>query len=668
MGKKPNKDRANTAQIILGERPKLFGNKLPTEAEVLLQVEFLILKQKYTNNNDAYKVTAQNLISNYESMNLDSRSFKAVFEKVKKLHSKYCTETKKYSVDKMINKSSLPVKSRRTKKYNLKSKYNLNFYENAQKSFSCGLKVSKNSISELDAEVNQETDNDDDNDSQMSDPDYYEVPKIKIKIKKPVINPTILADGDRYGKSNREIAREIARNTGKVYSVEGIRKARIRARNDAASSLSLSKPLAIGFDERKDKSRLAGSSHKFDKTEHCSVVLYDAEIEKYAGFFAPASGKARSVADGLIKFCNEKNVDLSNLVACVSDGCAKMSGHHGGVHVLMENEVKRPLLKIFCLFHASEKAFECYFKLKGGLTTGPTSLVAPWSNLLVGDIHERSVYVNFKVLPNNWLLETIDAMPEGLKLSKDHSILIGLSRVIITGNLTPVTSKTIGPLNNARFVTMETRCLRSYLSEDDPCQVLKDVVHYLIYVFVPTLLYSKMYYKVHFMGPKLLLLSTMLSKKYLKRSEHLEMVKSYSQNGFMAIHENILMCLIESPFIEERKLGVEMIEKIRTYESSENIRKIHPSDYQINPDATDLMNLNRKPLSMAQYEPPPTKGLSLAELRGIIEKPLNLGLPLSSVAIERAVKDTTRVALLAGSINEKNGAAMLTEMSRNTAY
>ena len=49
-------------------------------------------------------------------------------------------------------------------------------------------------------------------------------------------------------------------------------------------------------------------------------------------------------------------------------------------------------------------------------------------------------------------------------------------------------------------------------------------------------------------------------------------------------------------------------------------------------------------------------------------EPLNLGLPLSSVAIERAVKDTTRVALLAGSINEKNGAAMLTEMSRNTAY
>ena len=121
MGKKPNKDRANTAQIILGERPKLFGNKLPTEAEVLLQVEFLILKQKYTNNNDAYKVTAQNLISNYESMNLDSRSFNAVFKKVKKLHSKYCTETKKYSVDKMINKSSLPVKSRKTKKYNLKS-------------------------------------------------------------------------------------------------------------------------------------------------------------------------------------------------------------------------------------------------------------------------------------------------------------------------------------------------------------------------------------------------------------------------------------------------------------------------------------------------------------------------------------------------------------------
>ena len=148
------------------------------------------------------------------------------------------------------------------------------------------------------------------------------------------------------------------------------------------------------------------------------------------------------------------------------------------------------------------------------------------------------------------------------------------------------------------------------------------------------------------------------------------MVNSYSTNGMFCSQENILMSLIKSPDRSERNLGVSIILgiRLRTPENSGIIRVICPDDYTVNPDASSLEDLNKRHITLAKTEPPATKLLSNEQLVKLVGSPMSLRLPLSSVAVERAVKDTTRVSLLAGSVEEQNGTAKLTVKSRNTAF
>ena len=59
--------------------------------------------------------------------------------------------------------------------------------------------------------------------------------------------------------------------------------------------------------------------------------------------------------------------------------------------------------------------------------------------------------------------------------------------------------------------------------------------------------------------------------------------------------------------------------------------------------------------------------LTDAELHSLIDHPLNLSLPLSSVSVERAVKETTRAATMAATAAERDGIMQLTLRSRKTS-
>ena len=73
-------------------------------------------------------------------------------------------------------------------------------------------------------------------------------------------------------------------------------------------------------------------------------------------------------------------------------------------------------------------------------------------------------------------------------------------------------------------------------------------------------------------------------------------------------------------------------------------------------------------MSEAKFEPAVTRCLSDSEIMSILNKPLIIKLPVSSVAVERAVKDTTRAAVLAGSVEEVNGVIQSTILSRKSNY
>merc|ERR1711884_585248 len=65
--------------------------------------------------------------------------------------------------------------------------------------------------------------------------------------------------------------------------------------------------------------------------------------------------------------------------------------------------------------------------------------------------------------------------------------------------------------------------------------------------------------------------------------------------------------------------------------------------------ANEILTLNQHSLRSAAYEPPATKIYSEAQLRSFVLSPLEVTIPLSSVAVERAVKDVTRASAFVGS-------------------
>ena len=77
-----------------------------------------------------------------------------------------------------------------------------------------------------------------------------------------------------------------------------------------------------------------------------------------------------------------------------------------------------------------------------------------------------------------------------------------------------------------------------------------------------------------------------------------------------------------------------------------------------------MVNLNVNSLYLAKTEPPATLKMSNEEIELLREKPLELSLPLSTVSVERAVKETTRTSLMAYSELERDGIMMQAKKSR----
>ena len=84
----------------------------------------------------------------------------------------------------------------------------------------------------------------------------------------------------------------------------------------------------------------------------------------------------------------------------------------------------------------------------------------------------------------------------------------------------------------------------------------------------------------------------------------------------------------------------------------------------LNPSATSIQTLNMKPLSEATTETPLTMNLSGPQLLSFLTSPLKTDLPVMSEAVERAVKEVTRVAERASSAVERDGIVFHTLSAR----
>ena len=418
------------------------------------------------------------------------------------------------------------------------------------------------------------------------------------------------------------------------------------------------KLVGIMLDERKDRDPV-NSSHR---VEHCSVVLvYDDGTEVHVGHYCPQpdakTGKytGKMLAQGLYDFCLDRKIPTEDLKFIGSDGTPKMTGHKTGAQAEFEKLLKRPLQRLGCMFHHLEKSFGHIIELYGLDTTSGTTLLEPWKSLLSGDVHLAEVNPNFGRMNSKAVEEALSNLTDEVfkDLSTDHKILISIIHYIQTGeDKYKQIKRKIGPISMARFTTLETRVLRAYLSSFSPPPYLVRMVNFLFQVWVPVYLNTKIYSK-RFMGPKLVFMELQLGKEYLNDEEFKVLEASLDSNGLNMHQENILLCLLNSKDRSERETAVQVIRDIRSGQrprsksslpprrSADQVRVYAPEDYVVNTEAESLIDLNCQD---ANTEPPFTMSLSDIELEEIISQPLQTRLPVSTVSVERAVKDVTRAS------------------------
>ena len=165
-----------------------------------------------------------------------------------------------------------------------------------------------------------QSDGENDENQTLNDPDYVQ-PTSRTRTGKK-INPDLLQWSERFGISAEATADVHNIYSEQKYTTEGVRLSKKWARLEAAiPDFSNHRVIALGFDERKDSSLTNRGDH--DREEHFSVVIYSDEGSTIAGHFTPASGSSVDLANGLYQFCQDRKIDMSNLVGLVSDGTVK---------------------------------------------------------------------------------------------------------------------------------------------------------------------------------------------------------------------------------------------------------------------------------------------------------------------------------------------------------
>ena len=500
------------------------------------------------------------------------------------------------------------------------------------------------------------------------------------------IDLKVFEAGERFQVSRKGLTALQGKPESEAYSETGLRKLQSKAYQEAVDAQNFTEDdfIAIGFDEKIDKTLVKDPENPkrtlIKSQEHCSVVGYfRAGGNKFIGHFEPKGRTGKDLGESLYEFLVEKKINLDKVQALVSDGCRKMTGWDNGAHKYFEDLLGRGLQRVLCFFHHLEKSFFGMARVHGFSTTGPSGLSDYWQQTIQGDIHLKDL-VDFNRVEDTRLMELLNSMtPEAISnLSTDFRIIVGLLLLILTGeDKAEVASRKIGLVVKSRWVTTEARVLRAYVSDPNPAESLIRLVLFLVKVWAPVLILTKLHQDKGYLGPYLLLTEVKLAREVLFEEEFKSVLNHLNENGFYAHPENILLHLLNSSNFEDRRAGVRIIQGIREKRNkppvitkqrknarqAKKIREFKAKDYKINPEAKSVLDLPENGFS-DPTEPPVTMQLSDSELLTVLTQPLSTNLPVSSTAVERAVRNVSDVSKRSICSKKRDGMIFLTLQAR----
>ena len=413
---------------------------------------------------------------------------------------------------------------------------------------------------------------------------------------------------------------------------------------------------------------------KTGEESHLTILGQDSQglQPRYLGFATPKSGSGADAVEALVSHLDELEVSLEDVVCVGCDGTAANTGRLNGAVSLFEVKFDREVQRSICMLHQAELGFRHLFVSLDGTTTGPNSFSGPLGTLAGGDLSELRPRTFTPLVPANPIV-----LPSGVarRLSNDQKQLYRHIQAVCAGKMPPKVARSkIGPLCHARWITIQTRILRVFMSSVNSAHYpkLRKLAKYIIDIYFPLHMDIKYKYSIVY-GALHLFNELKLIRECVKGSKDVKLLYDVLRNNCHFAHpHSILLSMLADSSFNTRKRAIDIIHTIRssevlshgyylpkfntkakTYIDMCTMEEIDNKFYYIN-NFDDYIPIT---------EPPLIRGRNLSLY---INSPFKSDLSCHTQAVERAVALTTRVSkTVCGRINQTAEAMLIIEGRRS---
>lgn len=519
-------------------------------------------------------------------------------------------------------------------------------------------------------------------DNAEDDSDFVIPEKVKVKQNRMILR-NLAKECDRWGVSDRAgaaIANAVLIDAGiityedqtNVIDKSKLRRSREEYRTERQAEdtqqLEEKQGHAYYFDGKKTMSLCVEEDEqgkKYNTMRELELISMSAEPGGlYVTHLEPEGGKGLDVAEAVLGFLREHNLDKSWLIVG-GDSTAANTGKHIGAFASLEKMLGRRLLWVLCMLHLNELPWRHIFVALDGPTSSHNTFQGVIGKILprVEEL-EWSTKVE-KVQLGPGLTELSEEV--AADLSSDQRILYLAFMSVWTGVIrVELYSLTPGPISHSRWLTHCTRTLICHLKEHGlKGKHKKDLmmcVKFLVSNYVPMWFACKQHVRITD-GPKHL--HTQLKLLKVVKEPVLSIAKqNIAQNAYWAHPEVLLVAMLADNSKSIRSKAVEEVLKLR---GDSNLGDDQPRLYEV-----PQINFNAKCYSgmidwkmEVIYEPVLTVKMSKEELLSLKDSPLTLPrYPSNTQSVERLVKQTSRAASSVAGFEARDGFLRASATSR----
>ena len=551
-----------------------------------------------------------------------------------------------------------------------------------------------------DADEDANDNNDDDDDEEFLLSEYKKMEEVKKTERNMCEMPLLGFMANKFTSSPREACLLVsaalidlgfvtAEDCSKLVDKEKVRRAMERVRKlqqgKRDEALLQPGPKGLYLDSRMDKclsqKEIRGSvsvTKENPEEDHYSVVFHPADKYQDCTFHVtvpkvppPGVNKSQYVAKLILQKCQEKNIDLAEVILCGGDSTPSNTGvgKLGGVFMWLERFLGRNLMWSVCTHHILELTPKNLFISIDGPTASGTAYTGGIGKVLKEEVMKLELDPNFVPLPQYDLPELSDELiPE---LSSDQLYLYHIAHVVRTGKVIDEFEKyAIGPLNHARWNTTWSRVFKLYISKRDKLkqwsqdeeEKLKLMVHYLMSCYVPAWFQIRCH--EHLLDAPTIFLNLMTNLQSQPDVVRTSVQKTLQTGAFSLYEDNILQLMLCGDDEEDRRFAIKTIIRNRERDGHNDIGDLSPmsTPRRVNPK----LNFDARPLTLRNVidwdvrifrEPPLTCNISSQDLWSFLDTKMEFpaNFPNHTQSVERIIKRVTQAGKHVATEDRRDG-------------